>query len=781
MGRRERTAYRRQIVGFVWQQTARNLLPYLTARRERRAADDPRRRRRRERQRARVELLETGRPRRPADHRPGPALRRRAAARRDRRGPRQRARRCCSPTSRPASSTARTAPRSSSCSGGSTASSARPIVIVTHDAARVASRSAAPWRSATAGPARRRVRRTELDETASTASSPRSSRSSTRPAGCSCRAHVEALGLRDRVRLRARGRPRRDLAGCARPAGRDGDGDRPRSARPVTDGAMVEAMACAATYPSAATIVHALRGRRPGRRRAASCSRVRGRSGQRQDDAAQPARRPGPADAGQRLLDGADVVRAERGRAGRRAARRGSASSSRRSGCCPSCPRPRTSRCRCAWSGPTRASASARVAELLDLVGLAERAQPSARTSCRAASSSGSPSPAPWPTGRAAAGRRADRPARLRDRPRGSCCCSGACARPRASPRSWPPTTRRMLDVADRVDRVARRRILSTHREADAAYHRRAVSPTAEASITTALAHPSCTPRSESHDDRPLHDRRLPAPFALGDGRPPSRPPSTERETRTGRPGCSTATRRLWSTDRARREAPSPSASAGSTRRRISRTGSPGSKGSATASSTAGFTTAIVAGMGGSSLAPDVLHRTFGSQDGYLALRILDSTDPAYVSATLDDLDPLKTLIDRRLASRARRPSRTRSSPTPGTRAEEAMDAVSHHTYDNPGAFFAADHGPGQERRRDRPPRRLPRGLPQPAGHRRALLGADLRRARAGLADRAGPRRAPRLGARRCSAPAASRTRRPTRASRSASPSARSARPAATS
>lgn len=32
MGRRERLAYRRRTVGFVWQQTARNLLPYLTAR-----------------------------------------------------------------------------------------------------------------------------------------------------------------------------------------------------------------------------------------------------------------------------------------------------------------------------------------------------------------------------------------------------------------------------------------------------------------------------------------------------------------------------------------------------------------------------------------------------------------------------------------------------------------------------------------------------------------------------------------------------------------------------
>jgi ABC-type lipoprotein export system ATPase subunit len=32
MGRRELTAYRRRAIGFVWQQTARNLLPYLTVR-----------------------------------------------------------------------------------------------------------------------------------------------------------------------------------------------------------------------------------------------------------------------------------------------------------------------------------------------------------------------------------------------------------------------------------------------------------------------------------------------------------------------------------------------------------------------------------------------------------------------------------------------------------------------------------------------------------------------------------------------------------------------------
>jgi glucose-6-phosphate isomerase len=58
----------------------------------------------------------------------------------------------------------------------------------------------------------------------------------------------------------------------------------------------------------------------------------------------------------------------------------------------------------------------------------------------------------------------------------------------------------------------------------------------------------------------------------------------------------------------------------------------------------AGFRTAVVMGMGGSSLAPEVLYRTFGTADGYPDLRILDSTDPAAVAATVDGLDPLSTL-----------------------------------------------------------------------------------------------------------------------------------------
>ena len=60
---------------------------------------------------------------------------------------------------------------------------------------------------------------------------------------------------------------------------------------------------------------------------------------------------------------------------------------------------------------------------------------------------------------------------------------------------------------------------------------------------------------------------------------------------------------------------------------------------------TTGFMAAVLAGMGGSSLAPDVLNRTFGSAPGWLRMRVLDSTDPVAVTAIVDDLDPLSTLF----------------------------------------------------------------------------------------------------------------------------------------
>jgi glucose-6-phosphate isomerase/transaldolase/glucose-6-phosphate isomerase len=109
-----------------------------------------------------------------------------------------------------------------------------------------------------------------------------------------------------------------------------------------------------------------------------------------------------------------------------------------------------------------------------------------------------------------------------------------------------------------------------------------------------------------------------------------------------------------------------------------------------------GYTTAVVAGMGGSSLAPDIFNRTFGSLEGYLALRILDSTDPAYVSATLDDLDPLRTLVI--VASK----SGTTTEPNAflayaWARVEAELKAVTRHSYErHPGEYFAVISDPGR-------------------------------------------------------------------------------------
>jgi transaldolase/glucose-6-phosphate isomerase len=58
-----------------------------------------------------------------------------------------------------------------------------------------------------------------------------------------------------------------------------------------------------------------------------------------------------------------------------------------------------------------------------------------------------------------------------------------------------------------------------------------------------------------------------------------------------------------------------------------------------------GFTHVMLLGMGGSSLCPEVFRRTFGKQKGYPELHVLDSTDPATVSAFEKSVDLTKTLF----------------------------------------------------------------------------------------------------------------------------------------
>ena len=57
------------------------------------------------------------------------------------------------------------------------------------------------------------------------------------------------------------------------------------------------------------------------------------------------------------------------------------------------------------------------------------------------------------------------------------------------------------------------------------------------------------------------------------------------------------------------------------------------------------FSRVVLCGMGGSSLAPEVLHRTFGAAPGYPSLTVLDTTDPRAVAAAARDRDLPQTLF----------------------------------------------------------------------------------------------------------------------------------------
>lgn len=58
-----------------------------------------------------------------------------------------------------------------------------------------------------------------------------------------------------------------------------------------------------------------------------------------------------------------------------------------------------------------------------------------------------------------------------------------------------------------------------------------------------------------------------------------------------------------------------------------------------------GYKQAVLLGMGGSSLAPEVFRKTFGVKEGYLDLIILDSTDPAAIEAISSQLDYQRALF----------------------------------------------------------------------------------------------------------------------------------------
>jgi transaldolase/glucose-6-phosphate isomerase len=58
-----------------------------------------------------------------------------------------------------------------------------------------------------------------------------------------------------------------------------------------------------------------------------------------------------------------------------------------------------------------------------------------------------------------------------------------------------------------------------------------------------------------------------------------------------------------------------------------------------------GYTTAVLLGMGGSSLAPEVLYETFGAAAGMLDLKVLDTTVPSHIRDVENSIDLQKTLF----------------------------------------------------------------------------------------------------------------------------------------
>ena len=99
-----------------------------------------------------------------------------------------------------------------------------------------------------------------------------------------------------------------------------------------------------------------------------------------------------------------------------------------------------------------------------------------------------------------------------------------------------------------------------------------------------------------------------------------------------------------------------------------------------------GFQHVMVCGMGGSSLCPEVLARTFGRQQGFPELLVLDSTDPDVIAAFAERID-----IERCLFVIA---SKSGSTTEPNVFYKFWYDQLSRRS-ENPGHNFIAITDPG--------------------------------------------------------------------------------------
>ena len=135
-----------------------------------------------------------------------------------------------------------------------------------------------------------------------------------------------------------------------------------------------------------------------------------------------------------------------------------------------------------------------------------------------------------------------------------------------------------------------------------------------------------------------------------------------------------------------------------------------------------GYETAVLLGMGGSSLAPEVFVTTFGAAEGALELIVLDTTHPVTVERVTRLAGAPAHAVRRgqQVGDHDRDPQPLR--PLLGAHAERRP--VRRH------------HRSGNAARGARARARVPGDLPEPGRHRRPVLGAVVLRAGAGRADR---------------------------------------------
>ena len=158
------------------------------------------------------------------------------------------------------------------------------------------------------------------------------------------------------------------------------------------------------------------------------------------------------------------------------------------------------------------------------------------------------------------------------------------------------------------------------------------------------------------------------------------------------------------------------SGSAGSGSSRTSSRTRSGSPRSCATSKEAGFAHVLLLGMGGSSLFPELLSLTFGKQDGFPELHVLDSTDPAQVRPRSAEIDLARTLF---IVS-----SKSGTTLEPNIFEQYFFERVSEAVGARGGAeALHRDHRPGLQARAARRGGGLPPCRARRRVDRRALLG----------------------------------------------------------